>query len=212
MKKFFVLAAAMIAAISINAKEITVDLSKYTVIKSEGATVTPSFNSGVVKVDYTTTAGWDDIAGVSYALDNLKVTNIAFEFLGDATLETWTSFLVYLEDSEGAQFYSSSADLSISSWDGDYQAISTYFPTDALWCAPAYPAGEKPFVAVGFMANGGANGTAAFSLKNVKLTVEEATAINNVAAQQNATKIMRNGQVLIVRDGKTFDMLGAEVK
>ena len=212
MKKSILLIAAMFAAFAINAAEVTVDLSNYSVVKTEGATVTPSYNSGVVKVDYTTTAGWDDVAGVSFALNNLKVTNIAFEFLGDAALSPWTSFFVYLEDSEGAKFYSSAADLSISGWEGDYKAIDTYFPTDALWCSPAYPAGEKPFVAVGFMANGGTNSTAAFSLKNVKLTVEGGTGIDNTASEVKAIKTIKDGQMVIVRDGKSYNALGAEMK
>lgn len=212
MKKSILVIAALVAAIAVSAAELTVDLSKYSVIKTETATVTPSLNSGVLKVDYTTTAGWDDVAGVSFALDNLKVSNIAFEYLGDATLASWTSFFVYLEDTEGAKFYSSSADMSISSWAGDYQAVATYFPTDGLWCSPAYPAGDKPFVAVGFMANGGTNATAAFSIKNVKLTYTPATGIDNANAEVKTTKIIRDGQILFVRDGKTFNALGAEVK
>ena len=38
-----------------------------------------------------------------------------------------------------------------------------------------------------------------------------ATAISNAEVQTNFTKIIRNGQVLIVRDGKTFDMMGQQV-
>ena len=38
-----------------------------------------------------------------------------------------------------------------------------------------------------------------------------ATAISNTEVQTNFTKIIRNGQVLIVRDGKTFDMMGQQV-
>lgn len=39
-----------------------------------------------------------------------------------------------------------------------------------------------------------------------------ATAIENAAVEAKATKRMVNGQVLIVRDGKTYNALGAEVK
>ena len=37
------------------------------------------------------------------------------------------------------------------------------------------------------------------------------TGISNAEVQTNFTKIIRNGQVLIVRDGKTFDMMGQQV-
>ena len=39
-----------------------------------------------------------------------------------------------------------------------------------------------------------------------------ATSVDNVAISVDAQKIIRNGQVLIIRDGKTFNMLGQEVK
>lgn len=39
-----------------------------------------------------------------------------------------------------------------------------------------------------------------------------ATSIDNIAVSMDAQKIVRNGQVLIIRDGKTFNMLGQEVK
>ena len=37
-------------------------------------------------------------------------------------------------------------------------------------------------------------------------------AISNTAANVNAVKVVRNGQVLILKNGKTFNALGAEVK
>ena len=37
------------------------------------------------------------------------------------------------------------------------------------------------------------------------------TGISNAEVQTNFTKIIRDGQVLIVRDGKTFDMMGQQV-
>lgn len=39
-----------------------------------------------------------------------------------------------------------------------------------------------------------------------------ATAINNTEAEIKATKVLRDGQVLILRDGKFFNTLGVEVK
>ena len=37
------------------------------------------------------------------------------------------------------------------------------------------------------------------------------TAISNTEVKANYTKIIRDGQVLIVREGKTFDMMGQQV-
>ena len=39
-----------------------------------------------------------------------------------------------------------------------------------------------------------------------------ASSVDNVAVKVGAQKVIRNGQVLIIRDGKTFNMLGQEVK
>ena len=39
-----------------------------------------------------------------------------------------------------------------------------------------------------------------------------ATSVGNVAVSMDAQKVLRNGQVFIIRDGKTFNMLGQEVK
>ena len=39
----------------------------------------------------------------------------------------------------------------------------------------------------------------------------EATAIDNVTVDTKATKVIRDGQVYIIRDGKTFNVLGAEL-
>ena len=39
-----------------------------------------------------------------------------------------------------------------------------------------------------------------------------ATALENIAVEGKAIKTIINGQVLIIRDGKTFNMMGQEVK
>ena len=55
--------------------------------------------------------------------------------------------------------------------------------------------------------------SAAFSIRNVSLTVEgDETGVEQISNEAKATKVIRNGQVLFVRDGRTFNALGAEVK
>lgn len=211
MKKLFFFAAAMLAAMTINAEVIDVDLSQYAIVKTDGATASVEIAEGVLKVNYSTTVAWDDIAGVEFALTNSDVTNIAFEYLGDAAATEWASFFGYLEDADGIRWYSSAADMSACSWD-DAWASQSYFPTDALWASPSHNAGEMPFVKVGFIINPSVATTASFSIRNVKLTVPATTAVDNVASDVQATKVIRDGQVLIVRDGKTFNALGTEVK
>ena len=41
---------------------------------------------------------------------------------------------------------------------------------------------------------------------------DKETAVENVAAAVKAQKVVRDGQVLIIRDGKALNMLGVEVR
>lgn len=44
------------------------------------------------------------------------------------------------------------------------------------------------------------------------LPASAATAIDNTGADEKAVKVIENGQILIIKNGKTFNILGAEVK
>ena len=206
MKKFYLFAAALFAAITINAKEITIDLSQGTAIDA-----TLSLADGVLSASFDLTGEYPT-GGVVFALDNLDVTNLAFDYKSDGLSTDWVSFLVYLEDSEGGQWYSIAADLSISSWNAEW-ASKSYMPLDVLWGSTTATEPVKPFKKLTFIANPASDKAGTFYIRNVKLTVpDDATAINNIAVQGKATKVVRNGQIFIVRDGKTYNALGAEVK
>lgn len=49
-------------------------------------------------------------------------------------------------------------------------------------------------------------------LNSITLTAQGGTGVENVSSQKDVQKIIRDGQVLIIRDGKTFNALGAEMK
>ena len=49
-----------------------------------------------------------------------------------------------------------------------------------------------------------------FALDALTISSELPTAIDNTEAAVNATKVLRNGQVVIMRDGKAFNVLGIE--
>ena len=206
MKKSILFVAALFAAFTLNAKEIVVDLSAATELAYDACSGTPTLADGVLTVDYMTPAGWL-WAGVEMPVNNLtNVTNVSFEYKGSGEGVVLYAILI---DSEGNRW--TKGDLWPSLEETDWTLIEM-LPDTKHWDSPEYSFGEKPFVKIGFIANPGTATTSTFWLRNVKIVADEATAIETVAAQQNATKIMRNGQVLIVRDGKTFDMLGAEVK
>ena len=193
-------------AFVVNAKEITINISAYSV--TDGAAAVLDGNE--LKVNYEL-GSWG-AGGVIYALDDLDVTELAFDYKSDGLIESWVSFIVYLEDSEGGQWYSNAADLSISSWNAEWES-KNFMPTDVLWGSSTAEAPVKPFKALGFLANPSVETQGAFFLRNVKLTIpDDETALEQVNAQNKTTKIVRDGQVFFVRDGKTFNALGAEVK
>ena len=194
----------MFAAITINAGELNIDLSKNIAFDANA-----SLADGVLTVSYDLGA-WD-AGGVKFNLDNLDVTNLAFDYKGDASVASWVSFIVYLEDSEGGQWYSNAADLSISEWNADW-ATKSFMPSDVLWGSSTAAAPVKPFVSLGFMANPENPTAATFAIRNIVLTVEGETAIPNTQVEGKTVKVIRDGQVLILRDGKTFNALGAEMK
>ena len=210
MKKSILVIAALVAAIAVSAAELTVDLSQYAKTGGNADDVTPSLASGVLTVAYNFTADWGN-GGVEFALNNLDVTNMAFDYKGDAAATEWVSFQVYLKDSKGGLWYSQAADLCISSWNADWQSES-YMPADVLWDSSTDPTPAKPFVAVGFLANPAKATNASFAIRNLKLTYNAATGIDNANAEVKTMKIIRDGKILFVRDGKTFNALGAEVK
>ncbi len=57
----------------------------------------------------------------------------------------------------------------------------------------------------------GANTALYFALDGLKITYAEESAISNTNAAVKAVKTVRNGQVVIIRGDKTFNVLGAEL-
>lgn len=194
MKKLF-LFAALFAAVTMSAKELTIDLSKG---QSTGGAAL-ALDNGELTVSYNLES-WG-AGGVSFALDNQDVSNIAFEYIGDTTVGEWVSFLVYLVDSQEGMWYSSAADLSISSWVNEWSSQS-YMPSDILWKSSTAEAPVKPFTALVFIANPEVATAATFAIRNVKITVPDETAIENTVVEGKAVKVIRDGQVMIIRDRK----------
>ena len=131
-KRFFTLLLALLSAFSVNADEVTIDLSKYTPIGDTATNISAFLSNDVLTVFYDIVNSWN-IGGVVFALDSLDVTNIAFDYKGDAAATEWVSFQVYLTDSKGGMWYSAAANLCISSINNaGWQSVS-YMPGDVLW-------------------------------------------------------------------------------
>ena len=115
MKKIY-LFAALLAALSINAKEVIVDLSKFTV-EIENGTATPSFADGVLTVDWSVTINdGSGIAGAELTLDPAvdKVTGLSFEDKGEGEE---IGLIHYLRDVDGARWWDVDKWLSLSPTD-----------------------------------------------------------------------------------------------
>ena len=52
----------------------------------------------------------------------------------------------------------------------------------------------------------------AFNVTDVVLVMKDHTAIDNTAVEAKTVKVIRDGQVLILKNGKTYNALGAEIK
>ena len=208
MKKTILFVAALFAAVMVNAKEISVDLSKATEMSYDGCSATFAYADDVLTINYNVT-GWA-WAGIEIDLDNLTdVVSIDFDLKGNGNE---VAMIPYLRDVEGNRWAQNAGEEAPVLTETDWIDAISQKPDKAMWDAPTYPYGEKAFNKVGFIANL-SEGTGTFQLRNVKIvTAGGATAVENVESQTKAVKVVRNGQILILRDGKTFNALGAEVK
>ena len=93
MKKSILFCAAVMMAASINATEktVTIDLAQFQAIDAN-ATAKLTDNELTVSYDLGEWAA----SGIECAINQQNVTNISFEFKGDATVDKWVSFFPYL--------------------------------------------------------------------------------------------------------------------
>lgn len=215
MKKSILFCAAVMMAASINATEktIDIDLAKYTLAGYQAEKATPTLNAAGDELTVAYDLGGWEGAGVEFALDNLDVTNIGFEYIGGAEATKWTSFQVYLTDANGVRFISAAADLAISSWVSEWTA-KKYMPADELWGDAANPhTPQAPYTAIGFLANPSEATASTFGIRNVKVYVNDTeTALQTPAVSGGVTKTVESGQVYILRDGLRYNTLGAVVE
>lgn len=203
MKKSILLSVAVLLAATLSAENvININLADYQ-LTDANSTAVLSGDSLTVSYDL---GAWG-ASGVEFALDNLdNITNIGFDFKGDASVETWVSFFPYLKDAAGTRFYSADANLNISTWMSEW-STKKYMPETPLW-VEATP--QMPYVAIGFLANPQNPTAATFTIRNVQVFTDgTGSALTNTQVTAKATKIIENGQVYILRDGVRYNLLGA---
>lgn len=160
MKKIFMLFAAAMAAITLSATELTLDLStaqQYVQTGSADVTVTGS----ELDVHWNVTAGWS-VAGAAFDLDDLTdVSAISFDYKG-ATADV--DMIVCLEDAAGNKLWDvTTGGLSLSQ--ADWTSVELT-PNAALWSNDS----EGPWTKLVFMANPATPTEGHFFLRNVKIT------------------------------------------
>lgn len=163
MKKIFSLFVAVVAAMSINAAAINVDLSAaagYAHHDDDAGAV--SLADGVLTVNWTVGTGWS-VAGTEIALGSVEgITKVTFDYIGDGG---GTTMYVYFRDSEGNRWWSESGfGLNVQDW-----TASEMVPVSPLWDAPTYSYGEHPIVSIGMIANPASPTSGTFQVRNMKI-------------------------------------------
>jgi hypothetical protein len=211
MKKSLLLVAALFAAFMVNAKEIAVDLSKAEVVLSDPSDAASfSVADGVLTVNIEAKGGWHHL-GVAFPVENLtNVTNIAYEYKGDGAEALKPDGIVlypYLLDAEDNRWYKDEywPNMLMTDWQSE-QIV----PNKSWDAAGAF--GGQTYVKFAFVAQPSAAYTGKFYLRNIKISADSSTGIDNANAEVKAVKTIKDGQMVIVREGKTFNALGAEVK
>lgn len=211
MKKLF-LFAALFAAVTMSAKDIVIDLSTAVAEVDGDDAAVPTVKDGVLTVTWTATAGWNE-QGVAFDLGEItKIESISFEYKGDgvaAYAPDGVCLYPRLRDSEGNRWYKKDywPNVSNTEWQTE-----TMLPDNCPWDEATYKFGDEPFVSLAFVVNPSKAGNGVFYLRNVKITVPDETAIDNTVVEGKAVKVIRDGQVMILRDGKAFNALGVEMK
>ena len=212
MKKIFFF-AALFAAATLNAAEIVIDLNKAVKeLSQETDNATFSVSDGVLTVNWTAVGPeFYEYQGVAFPLDDLtKVTNISYEYKGDGVAaygEGGVCLYPYLVDEEGKRWFKHEYYPNVKNTEWQTQNM---LPDECPWDAASYKFGDKPFIYLSFAVNPSKAGSGTFYLKNIKITTEGGTGIENTAVENKAVKMFKDGQMVIVRDGKTYDVLGAE--
>lgn len=202
----------MFAAVTLNAKEIVIDLSTAVAEVGGGDTAVPTINDGVLQVAWTAAVGWNE-QGVAFNLGEIsKIDSISFEYKGDgvaAYAPEGVCLYPRLRDTEGNRWYKKDywPNVSNTEWQTE-----TMLPDNCPWDEATYDFGDEPFVSLAFVVNPSKAGNGVFYLRNVKITVPDETAIENTMVEGKAVKVIRDGQVMIIRDGKAFNALGVEMK
>ena len=202
MKKTTLLTMALMAAISINATVVNLDLSKAQATSTAGsATLAYDAANGELTVNWTVNTGWE-VTGINIPLRSMTgIVSLQFDFQGDGSA---VDFLHYLVDEQGNQWWDENGWYNLESTDWTSASLA---PSKPLWCTPSYEFGASPILGLRFVANPESPTSGTFKLRNVKLITsgEGDTPVN---PEGQSLPLTYNGEVLPINTEFTRTMSG----
>ena len=200
MKKVFLLAAAICAAVGINAAVIELDLSKASQYATAGS-ATLNYANGELTVNWTVTEAWE-VSGIEIPLKSVKgIVGIQYEYAGDGSEH---SFLHYLRDLQGYFWWDPNGWFNLQSTTWQSASVT---PSTALWSTPGYEYGLSPMLALCFVANPETPTSGSFKLRNVKI-ITSGEGGNDSIPDGQSLPLTYNGEILPINTEFERSMTG----
>jgi len=159
MKKLFTFFVAAIAAMTLSATELTLDLNSAKEYAQSGF-ADLAVDGDMLNVLWDVEEGWS-VAGAAFELDDLTdVSKITFDYMGD---NSTVDMLVWLEDAAGNKFWDSEVG-GLSLKEVEWASIALV-PNAALWTAVS----EGPWTKLVFVANPATPALGQFALRDVRI-------------------------------------------
>lgn len=201
MKKFFFLAAAVCAAVSIHAAALEIDLSKAQSVAQPG-NASLSYANGELTVNWNVTEDWG-IAGAKIPLRSITgIVGLQFEYQGDGSS---TDFLHYLTDEQGTNWWDANGWFNLGAT--DWKSVSLT-PDTTLWVPKTYEFDASPMLALQFVANPEKASSGTFKLRNVKI-ITSGSGDSIPAAEGQSLPLTFNGEILPINTEFTRTQIGA---
>ncbi len=202
MKKLFLLSAAIVAAISLSAAVVDIDLSNAQSFSTAGSSsLNYDAESAELTVNWTVSTEWE-VSGIKIPLRSLTgITAIQFEYQGDGSA---ISFLHWLIDEQGSYWWDGEngwLDLSSTEWQS-----ASMTPGTALWCDPTYEYGHAPILSLIFVANPENPTSGMFKVRNVRIVTSGDDPI--VDPEGQSLPLTYNGEVLPINTEFERTMIG----
>lgn len=147
--------------------------------------ITAELAKGKWENGYLNMGGNADIITFDFSAYNSTITAVTF----DVTIPNWTS------EKNTIAYH----------WNNDENTTTTVDSENKQNITLAAPANAKSFTIQRSAGTGTRISQVCFDLKS---SVSNPTGLDNTETKSNAIKVIHNGQILIIRDGKTYNLLG----